>query len=163
MANVLSEGKRQQVIALGQLGWTLRRIEHETGVRRETVSAYLKAAGIVIRPVRGRRLPANPASQVSTDSKAASRVSTDPTPGQLLSGWPPRPVRSPPSACEPHREFIDAALRKGRNAVAIYQDLVTDHGFRARYASVRRFVCKLRGSSTAAGTCWNSPSTPILP
>ena len=76
MANVLSEGKRQQVIALGQLGWTLRRIEDETGIRRETVSAYLKAAGIAVRPARARRLPAKPASQVSTDSKAASRVPT---------------------------------------------------------------------------------------
>jgi len=149
MANVLSEGKRQQVIALGQLGWTLRRIEHETGVRRETVSAYLKAAGIVIRRARGRRLPANPASQVSTESKAASRVSTDPPPGQLLSGWPPRPAQAAQaSRCEPHREFIEGALDKGRNAVAIYQDLVTEHGFRARYASVRRFVRKLRGAST---------------
>jgi hypothetical protein len=27
MANVLSEDKKQQVIALGRLGWSLRRIE----------------------------------------------------------------------------------------------------------------------------------------
>ena len=46
MANVLSDTKRQQVLALGRLGWPLRRIEDETGVRRETASAYLKAAGI---------------------------------------------------------------------------------------------------------------------
>ena len=46
MANVLSEEKRQQVIALGRLGWSLRRIEAQTGVRRETASDYLKAAGI---------------------------------------------------------------------------------------------------------------------
>jgi len=36
MSNVLSEAKKQQVIALGRLGWPLRRIEQETGVRRET-------------------------------------------------------------------------------------------------------------------------------
>jgi hypothetical protein len=29
--------------------------------------------------------------------------------------------------------------------MAIWQDLVDDHGFTARYASVRRFVAKLRG------------------
>ena len=141
MGNVLSKGKRQQVIALGQLGWTLRRIEEETGVRRETASAYLKGAGIAVRPERGRRLPSKPASQVSTD----------PT-GQLLEGWPPRPTRIPQaSACEPHREFIeDAVMKKGRNAVAIYQDLVTYHGFCARYASVRRFVRKLRPSTPEA-------------
>jgi hypothetical protein len=49
MSNVLSEEKKQQVIALGKLGWPLRRIEQATGVRRETASAYLKAAGIDVR------------------------------------------------------------------------------------------------------------------
>ena len=58
MSNVLSEAKKQQVIALGRLGWPLRRIEQETGVRRETAGAYLKAAGIGVRPpgAWGRRL-----------------------------------------------------------------------------------------------------------
>lgn len=31
--------------------------------------------------------------------------------------------------------------------MAIWQDLVDDHGFSARYASVRRFVAALRGST----------------
>jgi hypothetical protein len=61
MANVLSEEQRQQVIALGRLKWPLRRIEAVTGVRRETASAYLKAAGIPIRPERTRRPPPKPA------------------------------------------------------------------------------------------------------
>jgi hypothetical protein len=68
MSNILSEDKRQQVIALGRLGWPLRRIEQETGVRRETASAYLKAAGIGVRPpgAWGRRPPAKPANEVTT-------------------------------------------------------------------------------------------------
>src|SRR5262245_42990260 len=41
MANVLSPEKRQ-VIALGRLGWSLRRIEEGTGVRRETARTYLQ-------------------------------------------------------------------------------------------------------------------------
>ena len=45
MSNVLNEEKKQQVIALGRLGWSLRRIERRTGVRRETAATYLKAAG----------------------------------------------------------------------------------------------------------------------
>jgi hypothetical protein len=53
MSNVLSDEKKQQVIALGKLGWTLRRIEEATGVRRETASNYLKAAGIGVRPSGG--------------------------------------------------------------------------------------------------------------
>ena len=39
------------------------------------------------------------------------------------------------------------ALGRGRNAVAIWQDLVDDHGFQAKYASVRRFVVTLRGET----------------
>ena len=62
MSNVLNEEKQQQIIVLGQLGWSLRRIEQQTGVRRETVSAYLKAAGIAVRgPGRWGRRP-NPCS-----------------------------------------------------------------------------------------------------
>jgi hypothetical protein len=45
MSHVLSEEKKQQVIALGKLGWPPRRIEQATGVRRETAGAYFKAAG----------------------------------------------------------------------------------------------------------------------
>jgi CxxC motif-containing protein (DUF1111 family) len=61
--NVLNEEKQQQVIALGRLGWSLRRIEKETKVRRETAAAYLKAAGITVRlpGAWGRRPPAKPA------------------------------------------------------------------------------------------------------
>jgi transposase len=50
------------------------------------------------------------------------------------------------STCEPYREFIEASLAKGRNAMAIWQDLVDDHGFAHRYASVKRFVRGLRAS-----------------
>ncbi len=48
------------------------------------------------------------------------------------------------SLCEPHREFIEAQLRLRRNAMAIYQDLVDQHGFAGHYNSVKRFVAKLR-------------------
>jgi hypothetical protein len=81
MSNVLSEEKKQQVIALGKLGWPLRRIEKETGVRRETARAYLKAAGVeVCLPGWGRRVPAKPAIGVITDpdpAKPAIQVATD--------------------------------------------------------------------------------------
>ena len=81
MANVLGEEKKQQVLALGRLNWSLRRIEEATGVRRETAGAYLKAAGVPVRPARTRRPPAKPASEVPTDldgsAKPASEVPTD--------------------------------------------------------------------------------------
>jgi len=144
MANILGDDKQQQVLALGRLGWPLRRIEAATGVRRETASAYLKAAGIPVRLPRRRRPPApKPASEVSTDFGGPPAA-----PG-TLPAWPPPPSRAPTaSACEPYRELIEQALARGRNAMAIWQDLVDDHGFPGRYASVRRFVVKLRGQRT---------------
>jgi hypothetical protein len=43
MSNVLDQHRQQQIVALGRLGWSLRRIEETTGVRRETASEDLKA------------------------------------------------------------------------------------------------------------------------
>jgi hypothetical protein len=84
MSNVLSREKRQQVIALGQLGWSLRRIEQATGVRRETAAEYLRAAGIALRRPGGwgRHGPAKPAinpitDSGSEDSKPAINLITD--------------------------------------------------------------------------------------
>jgi len=42
--------------------------------------------------------------------------------------------------------LIEGALGRGHDAMAIWRDLVDDHGFPAQYASVRRFVIALRGS-----------------
>jgi transposase len=142
VSNVLSEEKKQQVIALGRLGWALRRIERETGIRRETVALYLKEAGVALRPPGGRQLPAKPASpvaEVTTDSRAAD-------------GPPaldPKPSRSPSSsACEPFHELIEAGLSRGRNAMGIWQDLVDQSAFTGAYQSVKRYVRKLRGASS---------------
>jgi transposase len=139
MSNVLSEEKKQQVIALGKLGWPLRRIEEETGVRRETAGAYLKAAGIEVHPPGWRR---------RSSSKPAIGVATDFI--RPFAEKTPIPLPAPKTAasdCEPFRETIELDLRRGRNAMAIWQDLVTDHGFSGAYNSVKRFVRKLRGSS----------------
>ena len=48
------------------------------------------------------------------------------------------------SECEPHRAWIEEQVRLKRNAQAIYQDLVDQFGFGARYNSVKRFVRALR-------------------
>src|SRR6185369_10625768 len=117
--------------ALGRLGWTLSRIQQTTSVRRETISGYLKAAGI---PVRGRGRPSESKSkpaifpaQVSTDPGASKpaisgAVSTDsrrPNPATRAevstdSGAVVRPSRAPSaSACEPYRELIIEALARG--------------------------------------------------
>ena len=85
MSNVLDDDKQQQIRALGRLGWTLSRIQEATGIRRETISGYLKAAGIAVRS-RGRPSESKPkpaiSPEVSTDPRASNpaisgRVSTD--------------------------------------------------------------------------------------
>ena len=76
MSNVLSDDKRQQIIALGRLGWSLRRIEQATGVRRETASAYIKAAGISVRRPGNRGRGTKPAIEVFTDSGGAKAATT---------------------------------------------------------------------------------------
>jgi hypothetical protein len=61
----------------------------------------------------------------------------------------PKPGRSPSaSACEPYREVIELGLSRGRNAMAIWQDLVDTSGFTGGYQSVRRFVGKLQGTAS---------------
>ena len=199
MANVLNEEKKQQVLALGRLGWSLRQIQQATRIRRETASAYLKAAGIAVRSPSGwgRRAP-KPANEVITDSGAAKpaipvirdplnpnpnfnpenlstkgkakatskpaneaitdpEVITDLNPSQrdeggaLLPetgrGHAASPQPSPrASACEPYREAIELGLSRGRNARAIWQDLVCEYGFTSSYQSVQRFVRKRRGA-----------------
>jgi len=144
VSNVLNEEKKQQVIALGRLGWSLRRIQRTTGVRRETVAGYLKAAGIAFRPPGswGRQPPAKPANEVITDFGAESAVG--------VTGAPePQPGRRPSaSSCAPYRDAIELGLSRGRNAMAIWQDLVDPYGFAAGYQSVRRFVHKLHPDSS---------------
>jgi transposase len=196
MANVLNEEKKQQVLALGRLGWPLRQIQKATRIRRETASQYLKAAGIAVRPPGGwGRRAAKPANEVITDfgaakpasagitdpncnpktnpenpstqgkakatSKPANEVITDPEVitdlnpfqrdevGALPSEHATSPQRSPSaSACTAYREAIELGLSRGRNAVAIWQDLVDEYGFASSYQSVQRFVRKLRGAQT---------------
>ena len=151
MSNVLNDEKQQQVRALGRLGWTLSRIQEATGIRRETISGYLRAAGIAVRG-RGRPSESKPkpavSAEVSTDFPAKPAITAQ---GVSTDWGPPAPPGRAPSvsACEPYRELIAEALGRGRNAMAIWQDLVDDHGFPARYASVRRFVVQLRGRAPA--------------
>jgi hypothetical protein len=174
MSNVLNEAKKQQVLALGRLGWPLRRIEQETGVRRETAGAYLKAAGIGVRlpGAWGRRPPAKPANEneVTTGSNAAKpppTINPNPNPENLSNNEKAKPanavttgfgvestgleVENPKrirsaSACEPFREAIELGLSRGRDATAIWRDLVAENGFDGGYQTVKRYVRKLRGN-----------------
>jgi hypothetical protein len=145
----LSREKREQVIALGRLGWSLRRIEQATGVRRETAGDYLRGAGIALRRPGGwgRHGPAKPAinpitDSGSEDSKPAINLITD------SEAKPAREVTSdlsvrkpgcgPASLCGAYGELIAQELELGRNAMGIWQDLVDRHGFNGGAAIDRR-------------------------
>jgi len=154
VSNVLNEEQKQQVIALGRLGWSLRKIQKTTGVRRETAADYLRAAGIGVRPpgAWGRSAPAKPANEVIPDPQAAkpasgAEVTPDSGTGSASQPVVPQNGSASRSACEPHRETIELGLSKGRNAKGIWQDLVDRSGFAGGYQSVKRFIGRLRGKS----------------
>ena len=117
--------------------WTLlranasqREIERVTGISRHTIRTYQQRFAAERANCPG----------VATGSEAVASQTAPP--------WPPAFAVAPGSAatslCEPHREFIEAQLRLKRNATAIYQDLVDQHGFAGQYNSVKRFCAKLR-------------------
>lgn len=126
--------------------WTLlragnsqREIERRTGISRHTIREYAKRFAAQAGPPGNSNCPG-----VATGSCAD-------VPAQTAPPWPPAaPPPSVPlsaaalSLCEPHRSFIQAQLRLGRNAMAIYQELVDAHAFAGRYNSVKRFVARLR-------------------
>jgi hypothetical protein len=45
--NTLTDAQRERVLEMLRQGKTLRRIEHETGHRRETIAAYGRRAGLL--------------------------------------------------------------------------------------------------------------------
>src|SRR6201987_6037101 len=114
MANVLKDEKKQQIIALGRLGWSLRKIQETTRVRRETISAYLRGAGVEIWPPGRwkREGKAKPAIQVITGSEAAKTAI-------------PTPYGSPHFNLNPNPENLSTkgkAKANSKPAIAVITD-----------------------------------------
>jgi transposase len=76
---------------------------------------------------------------------------------QGLQSSSPKPSAS---ICQPYREAIELGVSRGRNATAIWQDLVSQHGFSGGYQTVQRFVRKLTGSKQpqAVGIILTAPA-----
>ncbi len=116
------------------------------------------AKGVTTDPDGGT--PADLAVDDSGDSKPANEVTTDSGAGnRVLDGLTIAPVPRSLSSAEPYREIIEPARMRGRNAMAIWQDLVSDHGFGGSYEAVKRFVRKLGGVTgpAAAGIIQTGP------
>src|ERR1700728_2662121 len=169
MGNVLEKAKQEQVIALGRLGWSLRRIEAATGVRRETAGGYLRSAGVALRMPGGwgRKARSKATTSVTTGSASSkpaievitgffgptgadnSKPANEVITGFLPEATVPEQVKRRSGASEAYREMIELELSRGRNAMGIWQDLVDKHGYTSSYQSVQRFVLKLRGAVSA--------------
>ena len=116
MANQLKMAEVQTILTLHKSGYSNRKIAELTGVHRETVGRYVAQAESENRP----------------NAPTGSAEDNHPPPS------------GPVSACESHREVIEAKLEQGLSAQRIWQDLIAEHEFAGSYYSVRRFVKRLR-------------------
>ena len=133
MGNYLKMPDKRRVQALLELGWSYRRIERETGVRRETVARY--------DPRRASNAAnLSTGAEVSTDDVSADEG--EPKAANLWAGA--NAAHGPPGLAEPYREQIEAGLRQGLTAQRIWQDLCAEVAYPHSYASVRRYVRRLK-------------------
>jgi transposase len=144
LGNYLKVTKRQQVIALLELGWSYRRIESETGVRRETVSRY------------DRMRRSNPAKVFpGSEEESAPGIndlagSEGPKAAKVFPGTEAKPAkvfagsdrRSRCSAALYHDEIV-RGVEKALTAQRIWQDLVEEYGYGHSYESVKRYIRRL--------------------
>ena len=142
--NVLKQHLQSAIFTLLERGVSQHRIHELTGIDRKTIRRY-------------QALHEAQQAGGANSSTAATIGSGDPVVAQIPPSQIP-PLPRPPasggapvssfnfarSASEPYREWIEQQVRLKRNAQAIYQDLVDQHGFTASYESVKRFVRALR-------------------
>jgi len=127
---------RTTVQTLLRQGHSQREIERLTGVDRKTIRRY------------SRQTRVSAANSPGSVAGADGRESTDdnsPSPQPPSSAAPTGVLHEcTRSVCEDHRQWIEQQVQLGRNAQAIYQDLVDLFGFSHRYNSVKRFVRGLK-------------------
>ncbi len=156
MANLLSMATIDAIWTLYQRHWSIRRIARELGLHRDTVARHIH--------LHTQAAQAAPTAQLVPDSAEAEEGKIGQAPadtaagklgqapigsdeaklGQAPIGSEASPSRSEQaSLCEPFRQIIETKLAAGLTAQRIFQDLVRDHGFAAKYHSVRRFVRRI--------------------
>lgn len=115
MGNYLKMADRRRIQALLELGWSYRRIERETGMRRETVS---------------RHDPKRDSKPAKVTTGSVGNAATVPTGSE--------------SVAELYRETIEAGVAQGLTAQRIWQDLQEEYGYAHSYSSVKRFVRRIK-------------------
>lgn len=158
LANYLKMPKRQQVVALLALKWSFRRIERETGVRRETISAY------------SRQGDSNPAktfpgsSAIEGPESGALEEADGSNPAKAFPGSGPNPAKTFPGsdgrprfAAAAHHDTITEKLDLGLTVQRIFQDLVEDFSYGHSYESVKRYARTLAPQRRACGVMHSLP------
>jgi len=141
MTNYLKMPKKSQVLALLELGWSYRRIEAETGVRRETVSRYdearrTNAAKTFLGPDGSPPVDYGDLAAGEGSKAATTFAGSEPNPAKTFLG----PAARPRFAAAIYRTAITEKLDAGLSVQRIWQDLVEEYGYGASYESVKRFV-----------------------
>jgi transposase len=145
VVNVLKAHLRTTIETLLKRGASHREIERRTGVDRKTIRRYARSANSPTLATGSEasaaqtpppRPPGTESSESIESAPAAAPAAAQPAVAV--------PAQAAVSACAEHREWIEAQVQLGRNAMSIYQDLVDEHGFTHRYNSVKRFVAHLR-------------------
>jgi transposase len=125
--NVLKPHLQTTVRTLLGKGVSQREINRKTGIHRRTIRRYERLSQLTAVDD-----PDHPNCPTPATGDGGGFGETAPP-------RPPAPKHAV-SACEPHREWIEDQVRLGRNAMAMYQDLVELFGFTHGYNSVKRFV-----------------------
>ncbi|MFN9086526.1 MAG: IS21 family transposase [Gemmatimonadaceae bacterium] len=151
--------KRQQVLALLDLGWSFRRIEAETGVRRETISRYhaaLAAKAATVFP--GSEAAAGTAPEEGPPAAPANAAEvfpgSAPNPAKVFAG---SALGRPRATAAAYRSEITAKLDAGLSVQRFWQDLVEEFGYSASYESVKRYARTLTPTTRAVGVYHHAP------
>ncbi len=123
-----------------------RKIARTLGIDRKSVDRHLRAL---------KSKGATPEEALTTEvltgsesSKGANAL-TGSEPLENIPGTQPNfpaQAASTRSECAAFHDLILAKIEQGLSSTRIYQDLVTEHGFSAKYHSVRRYVNRLTSS-----------------
>lgn len=156
MSNRLSMAQRLAVQALAAAGQSNRAISRTLGVDRETVAKILSQiqnqppdweapTGSVDAPAGFPAIDSvaefglTHVSESDAETHAESMTTTASSTSDSV-----RIEAGSRSECEPYRDEIVRKLEQGLTAQRIWQDLIDEYGFSARYPSVRRYVAKLQ-------------------
>jgi transposase len=154
MANYLKMPKKQQVLALLDLGWSYRRIESETGIRRETVSRYAALR-------RANAAKTFPGSEAASDvANTEIQGSPDSNPAKVFAGSDANPAKTFAGSRHAAAIYHDTICEKrdaGLSVQRIWQDLVEEYGYGASYESIKRYLRSLPAPRRPVGVFLSAP------